>query len=155
MSAEPLGLVSPATRIATLKKKLEEMKSFTKSDPKNTPYSSTITVLSKLGEIKSLTKFKIALKYAWSKVQTEAVRFWRNSDLNNSTKTVFNEDARLMVIAYVLTQLPNKAVEEFVPSLYATFDFMNEQLFEECAPLATFEAAIKVVQFEYEENIVQ
>lgn len=79
------------------------------------------------------------------------MRYWRGRDLSTE-KTVFNEDARLMVIAYILTQvLPRSAIENFVPSLYATQDFMNEQLFEECAPLATFEAACKVVQFEYEE----
>ena len=38
--------------------------------------------------------------------------------------------------------------------LYAVQSFVNETLYEECAPLATFESAFKVISFEFEENIV-
>ena len=57
-----------------------------------------------------------------------------------------------MVIAYVLTQV-GSACKDFIPRLYATQAFVNEILYEECAPLATFEAASKVIQFEYEEHL--
>jgi len=57
-----------------------------------------------------------------------------------------------MVIAYVLTQV-GSACKDFIPRLYATQAFVNEILYEECAPLATFEAASKVIQFEYEEYL--
>ena len=33
-------------------------------------------------------------------------------------------------------------------------DFVNDQLYEECAPIATLESAIKVVQYEFEDKIV-
>ena len=56
-----------------------------------------------------------------------------------------------MVISYVLAQAA-KSCSDLVPMLYAVQAFVNEQLYEECAPLATFESACKVIQFEYEEG---
>lgn len=38
--------------------------------------------------------------------------------------------------------------------LYVVQSFVNEQLYEECAPLATFESACKVISFEFEENVI-
>jgi len=55
-----------------------------------------------------------------------------------------------MVTAFALTQAA-KGCKELVPMLYAVQDFVNEQLYEECAPMATFESAFKVISFEYEE----
>ena len=136
--------------IASLTRKLEELKLKPGSDPEKQPYSSAIQVMSTLGAVRSLPKFKSALKYSWAKLQTEAQRYWRKREISQA-KTVINEDARLMVIAFVLTQVES-ACEDFVPRLLATQAFINEQLYEECAPLATFEAACKVVQFEYEES---
>ena len=58
-----------------------------------------------------------------------------------------------MVIAYVLTQTP-ESCNDLIPMLYAVQQFANEQLFDECAPLATFESAINVIKFEFEQNII-
>ena len=66
---------------------------------------------------------------------------------------MLNEDARLMIIAFVLTQAADSCTE-LVPMLYAVQSFVNEMLYEECAPLATFESAFKVISFEYEENVI-
>ena len=55
-----------------------------------------------------------------------------------------------MVTAFALTQAA-EGCKELVPMLYAVQDFVNEQLYEECAPMATFESAFKVISFEYEE----
>ena len=38
--------------------------------------------------------------------------------------------------------------------LVAALDFSNDLDYEECAPLATFESAIKVILFEFEEKIL-
>ena len=58
-----------------------------------------------------------------------------------------------MVMAYILTQAV-AGCTDFIPMLYAVQNFVNETLYEECAPLATFESATKVVSFEFEDNIV-
>ena len=58
-----------------------------------------------------------------------------------------------MIIAFVLTQAGD-SLKELVPMLYAVQSFVNETLYEECAPLATFESAFKVISFEFEENVV-
>ena len=57
-------------------------------------------------------------------------------------KVRLSEDARLAITAYVLVQA---GVPSIVPQLYAMQDFINDQLYEECAPMATLESAIKVV----------
>ena len=90
--------------IASLTRKLEELKIKPRSNPDHQPYSSTIQVMSTLGAVRSLSKFKSALKYSWAKLQTEAQRYWRKREISQA-KTIINEDARLMVIAYVLTQV--------------------------------------------------
>ena len=64
---------------------------------------------------------------------------------------MLNEDARLMIISFVLTQAA-ESCKELVPMLFAVQAFVNEQLYEECAPLATFESAFKVISFEFEDN---
>ena len=38
--------------------------------------------------------------------------------------------------------------------LYAIQPFINDTLFEECAPLATFESACNVVKYEFEQCVV-
>jgi hypothetical protein len=38
--------------------------------------------------------------------------------------------------------------------LVALQDFVNDQIYEECAPLATFESAIRVIEYEYRERCV-
>ena len=58
-----------------------------------------------------------------------------------------------MVGAYALTQALGDS-KDFIAMLYAVQSFVNEQLYEECAPLATFESACKVVRFEFEENFI-
>ena len=53
-----------------------------------------------------------------------------------------------MVVVYAIVQAgcPN-----ILPLLHAAEDFVNINQYDECAPLATVESAIKVIQFEYEE----
>ena len=85
-------------------------------------------------------------------MQTEVERYWKRRNIDIK-KTVLNEDARLMIIAFVLTQAGD-SIKELVPMLYAVQSFVNETLYEECAPLATFESAFKVISFEFEENVV-
>ena len=109
-------------------------------------------MLKTLAKIRSLPKFKEALKYAWNKVQTEIQRYWKRRKIDIK-KTVLNEDARLMIIAFVLTQASD-CLQELVPMLYAVQSFVNDTLYEECAPLATFESAFKVISFEFEEHVV-
>ena len=55
-----------------------------------------------------------------------------------------------MVITYAIIQAecPN-----ILPLLHAAEDFVNINQYEECAPLATVESAIKVIQFEYGEYL--
>ena len=53
-----------------------------------------------------------------------------------------SEDARLSITAYVLVKA---GISQVVPQLYAMMDFINDTLYEECAPIATLESAIKVV----------
>ena len=81
-------------------------------------------MIQSLGKVKSLAKFKEALKYAWSKLQTEASRYWKDRGLG-ATKTLLNEDARLMISAYVLCQAAAK-VKDFIPSFYALQPFVND-----------------------------
>ena len=99
--------------------------------------------------VKSLVRFKEILRYAWGKTQQEATRYWehRRTDMPES-KTRLGEDARLMVVVYAIVQAgcPN-----ILPLLHAAEDFVNINQYDECAPLATVESAIKVIQFEYEE----
>jgi len=38
--------------------------------------------------------------------------------------------------------------------LIALQDFVNDKIYEECAPLATFESALRVIEYEYKERIV-
>lgn len=65
-------------------------------------------------------------------------------------KLIVSEDVRLMVIAYVLVQA---RCERVLPLLIALQDFVNDQVYEECAPLATFESAIRVIEYEYRERV--
>ena len=43
---------------------------------------------------------------------------------------------------------------QIIPQLYAMMDFINDTLYEECAPIATLESAIKVVQFEFQDKVI-
>jgi len=71
-----------------------------------------------------LPKFKEGLKFAWRKIQAEVFRYWENSDLSPA-KMVLNEDSRLMVGAYVLSQAIGEC-KDFIPMLYAVQNFVNE-----------------------------
>ena len=93
------------------------MSSGGKNDMTNLPFKSTISVLKSLADVRSLPKFKEALKYAWIKVQIEVSRYWKRRKIDIK-KTVLNEDARLMIMAYVLTQAA-ESLQELVPMLYA------------------------------------
>lgn len=88
------------------------------------PYASTISVMRSLAQVKSLPKFKEALKYAWSKVQTEAARYWKGKQIDVS-KTFLSEDARLMAISFILIQAASYC-RDLVPMLYAVQSFVNE-----------------------------
>ena len=68
-------------------------------------------------------------------------RYWKNRQIDHE-KVRLSEDVRLAITAYVLVQA---GVSNIVPQLYAMQDFLNDQLYEECAPMATLESAIKVV----------
>lgn len=88
-------------------------------------------------------------------MQVEVYRFWSDhaAEINmDPDKIKLSEDPRLMIASYVLSQV---ASEKLVAQIYALQDFVNEQLYEECAPIATFEAAIKVIQLEYEDKLKQ
>ena len=113
-------------------------------------YTSTVEVLKQLNDAKTLSQFKELIKYAWSKIQTEAERYWRDKKIQDE-KIRLNEDARLSITAYVITKA---RAPQIIPMLYALMDFINDTLYEECAPIATLESAIKVVQFEFEDKIV-
>jgi len=54
-----------------------------------------------------------------------------------------------MIACYAITQAGCKSV---MPILLAALDFTNELDYDECAPMATFESAIRVIQFEFEEK---
>ena len=112
-------------------------------------YKSTIDVVSKTSCTRTLPQFNKAIKYAWCKIQTEITRYWQNRKIK-SEKVHLNEDARLSITAYVLVQA---GVSSIVPQLYAMQDFINDQLYEECAPMTTLESAIKVVRFEFEDIV--
>ena len=71
----------------------------------------------------------------------EAQRYWRNKKIQID-KIRLSEDARLSITAYVLVKA---GISQVVPQLYAMMDFINDTLYEECAPIATLESAIKVV----------
>ena len=104
-------------------------------------YTSTVKVLKQLNDAKTLSQFKEMIKYAWTKIQTEAERYWRDKKIQDE-KIRLNEDARLSITAYVITKA---RVPQIIPMLYALMDFINDTLYEECAPIATLESAIKVV----------
>lgn len=56
-----------------------------------------------------------------------------------------------MVISYVLVQSESK---QFIPMFFALSAFISENIYEECAPMATFESAMRVIQFEYESKML-
>ena len=56
-----------------------------------------------------------------------------------------------MVACYAVTQAGCSSI---MAQLVATLDFSNDLDYEECAPLATFESAVKVILFEFEEKIL-
>ena len=129
-----------------LNKQMEEQRHETGKEV----YTSTVEVLKQLNDAKTLSQFKELIKYAWSKIQTEAERYWRDKKIQDE-KIRLNEDARLSITAYVITKA---RAPQIIPMLYALMDFINDTLYEECAPIATLESAIKVVQFEFEDKIV-
>jgi hypothetical protein len=55
-----------------------------------------------------------------------------------------------MIVTYAIIQAGCCNV---LPLLHAAEDFVNMNQYDECAPLATLESAIKIIQFEYEEKI--
>ena len=56
-----------------------------------------------------------------------------------------------MVACFSVTQAGCSSI---MAALGAALDFSNDLDYEECAPLATFESAIKVILFEFEEKIL-
>jgi len=56
-----------------------------------------------------------------------------------------------MIIAYVIVQ---SGCSNILPLIVALQDFVNDQIYEECAPMATFESAIRVVEFEFHDKVV-
>ena len=56
-----------------------------------------------------------------------------------------------MIIAYLLVQ---SRCERIFSLLVCLQDFVNDQIYEDCAPLATFESAIRVIEFEFRERMV-
>jgi hypothetical protein len=56
-----------------------------------------------------------------------------------------------MIVAFVLIQ---SKCSRIFPLLIALQDFVNDEIYEECAPLATFESAIRVVEYEFRERVV-
>ena len=56
-----------------------------------------------------------------------------------------------MVACYSVTQ---SGCSTIMAQLVASLDFSNDLDYEECAPLATFESAIKVILFEFEEKVL-
>ena len=64
-------------------------------------YKSTIDVLSSTTLTRTLPQFNKAIKYAWCKIQTEIIRYWKNKKINID-KVRLNEDVRLAITAYVL-----------------------------------------------------
>ena len=91
------------TKIEGLKR--TNMSASGKLDAEVIPYSSTISVLSSIKRVTSLPRFMEALKYAWSKIQTEVERYWHGKSQARTlskAKTLLSEDARLMISAYAL-----------------------------------------------------
>lgn len=111
------------------------------------PYTSTVKVIKSVDQAKTLPSFKALIKYAWNKIGLEASRYWQ--DEMSAEKLVVSEDARLMIVAYVLAQA---RCDRVFALLVALQDFVNDQIYEECAPLATFESAIRVLEYEYRER---
>lgn len=66
------------------------------------PYASTLKVIKSIKNVPSLYKFKELIKYAWSKVTKEAERYW--ADSLPADKLVVSEDAKLMIVTYLLVQ---------------------------------------------------
>ena len=81
---------------------------------------------------------------------SEANRYWQ--DELPPEKLLVSEDARLMIIAYVLVK---SRCHKVFPLLIALQDFVNDQIYEECAPLATFESAIRVIEYEFREKCIE
>jgi hypothetical protein len=113
------------------------------------PYASTLKVIKSIKNVPSLFNFKELIKYAWSKVGKEAERYWQGEI--PADKLVVSEDAKLMIISYLLVQSGCKRIFSL---LIALQDFVNDKIYEECAPLATFESAIRVIEYELRERIV-
>lgn len=101
-------------------------------------------------QAQTLPSFKGLIKYAWSKIVNEVSRYWQ--DELPADKLLVSEDARLMIIAHVVVQARCHRV---FPLLIALQDFVNDQIYEECAPLATFESAIRVIEYEYREKCLE
>ncbi len=58
-----------------------------------------------------------------------------------------------MIVSYVITQANAKML---LPMLHAVSDFISDQIYEESAPMATFESAMRVIQFEFDDaNTIQ
>lgn len=73
------------------------------------------------------------------------------SDIDED-KLMMSEDVRLMIIAYVIVQ---SKCHKIFPLLLALQDFVDDQIYEECAPLATFESAIRVIEYEFREKCLE
>ena len=130
-------MLRPGGVLEGISKQMEELR----HESEKEVYTSTVEVIKQLNDAKTLSQFKELIKYAWSKIQTEAERYWRGKKIQDE-KIRLNEDARLSITAYVITKA---RAPQIIPMLYALMDFINDTLYEECAPIATLESAIKVV----------
>ena len=130
-------MLRPGGVLEGISKQIEELR----HESEKEVYTSTVEVIKQLNDAKTLSQFKELIKYAWSKIQTEAERYWRGKKIQDE-KIRLNEDARLSITAYVITKA---RAPQIIPMLYALMDFINDTLYEECAPIATLESAIKVV----------
>ena len=130
-------MLRPGGVLEGINKQMEELR----HESEKEVYTSTVEVIKQLNNAKTLSQFKELIKYAWSKIQTEAERYWRGKKIQDE-KIRLNEDARLSITAYVITKA---RAPQIIPMLYALMDFINDTLYEECAPIATLESAIKVV----------
>ena len=130
-------MLRPGGVLEGISKQMEELR----HESEKEVYTSTVEVIKQLNDAKTLSQFKELIKYAWSKIQTEAERYWRGKKIQDE-KIRLNEDARLSITAYVITKA---RAPQIIPMLYALMDFINDALYEECAPIATLESAIKVV----------